>query len=70
MYDDVPKYHNVQFKKIQGAPPELVFFDKEDQEIERISLKSLTREQCNYELVKRGFLLKLAARTRTMNEEL
>ncbi|GJQ75724.1 hypothetical protein Trydic_g17796 [Trypoxylus dichotomus] len=68
IYNDAPKYDRVDFKKIQGAPPELVFFDKEDKEIERVSLKKMSREDCNLELLKRGFLLKLAARTANKEE--
>lgn len=70
VYEDVPKYDKVTFKKINGAPPELVFFDEDDNVIERVDLKPLDREQCNYELLKRGFLLKLAARSAVNREEL
>ncbi|KAI4460852.1 selenoprotein f [Holotrichia oblita] len=70
VYEDVPKYDRVTFKKINGAPPELVFFDKDDNVVERVDLRSLDREQCNYQLLKRGFLLKLAARSPVNKDEL
>lgn len=55
IFEDVPKYENVEFKKIQGAPPELVLLDENDGEIERISLSKLNREECNELLKQKGF---------------
>ncbi|ENN81917.1 hypothetical protein HUJ04_006462 [Dendroctonus ponderosae] len=52
---DVPKYENVEWKKIQGAPPEIIFFNEADQEVEREKLERYTRKECNELLVSKGF---------------
>lgn len=57
IFEDVPKYENVVFKSIPGAPPELVLLDENDVEAERIKLASLNREQCNKLLLEKGFNL-------------
>ncbi|KAJ8958984.1 hypothetical protein NQ317_016614 [Molorchus minor] len=54
-YEDVPKYENVEWKKIQGAPPEIIFLNEADEEVERHSLKTLNREECNNLLQSKGF---------------
>lgn len=59
IFDDLPKYSGIEFKKIQGAPPELVILDELDEEIERIPLRDLDRKQCNELLVTKGFKLKI-----------
>ncbi|XP_044745795.1 selenoprotein M-like [Coccinella septempunctata] len=56
-YEDLPKY-GIEFKKIHGHLPELVFFDENDKEVERHSLSDLTRKECNDLLLSRGFALK------------
>lgn len=58
IYEDVPKYENVEFKKIPGAPPELVLLGENDEELERIKLAPYNREECNQLLIEKGFLLK------------
>jgi len=58
VYEDLPKYDNVEFKKIQGAPPELVLFNEADEEVERLPLKALSRMDCNDLLLSKGFNLK------------
>ena len=70
IYDDVPKYYNLEFKKISGAPPELVILDDSDEEIERIPLSELSREGCNQLLLEKGFILHLTARSLHVNDEL
>nr|XP_022906083.1 selenoprotein M-like [Onthophagus taurus] len=60
IYEDVPKYADLTFKKIQGHPPELVILDEDDNEMERIPLEDKNREECNFLLIKKGFSLKLA----------
>lgn len=58
IYEDLPKYENVEFNKIYGKKPELVIMNSEDIELERIPLSDLNREQCNELLNQRGFTLK------------
>lgn len=55
IYDDIPKYENIEFKRIHGAKPELVLFNSADEEIERIPLSKLTRKECNDLLQSKGF---------------
>ncbi|XP_017781935.1 PREDICTED: selenoprotein M-like [Nicrophorus vespilloides] len=62
IYEDVPKYDGVDFKKIQGAPPELVLLDENDAEVERHILGRLNRKECNELLEKKGFHLKTNAK--------
>lgn len=58
IYEDIPNYEAVEFKKIHGAPPELVLLNEAEEELERIPLKSLSREACNDLLQSKGFRLK------------
>ncbi|KAK2576751.1 hypothetical protein KPH14_005399 [Odynerus spinipes] len=55
IFQDVPQYNNVEFKHIQGAIPELVLFNENDEEVERLVLSKLTRQECNDLLVSKGF---------------
>ncbi|EZA46854.1 hypothetical protein DMN91_010152 [Ooceraea biroi] len=55
IFEDLPQYDNVEFKHIQGAVPELVLFNDHEEEIERLVLSSLTRQECNELLVSKGF---------------
>lgn len=64
IYEDVPKYENVEFKKIPGAPPELVLLDENDAEVERIKLAPFSREDCNSLLREKGF------KSKEVNKEL
>ncbi|XP_045462337.1 selenoprotein M-like [Harmonia axyridis] len=56
-YEDLPKY-GIEFKKLHGHLPELVFFDEDDKEVERHLLSDLNRKECNDLLSSRGFTLK------------
>lgn len=58
IFQDVPRYENVVFKHIQGAPPEFVLFNSKYEEIERIPLRGLTRRECNDLLEEKGFQVK------------
>ncbi|VEN60100.1 unnamed protein product [Callosobruchus maculatus] len=58
VYDDIPKYENVEWKKISGAPPELIFLNEADEELERYFLSKLNRDECNQLLQSKGFKLK------------
>lgn len=53
----MPKYENVEWKKISGAPPEVIFLNEADEEVERHLLGRLTREECNKLLQSKGFKL-------------
>ncbi|KAI4503132.1 hypothetical protein M0802_002176 [Mischocyttarus mexicanus] len=55
IFQDVPQYNNVEFKHIQGANPELVLYDENEEEMERLNLSRLTRQECNDLLVSKGF---------------
>ncbi|CAG9831903.1 unnamed protein product [Diabrotica balteata] len=57
-YHDIQTYENVEWKKISGAPPELVFLDDQGEEVERVPLKTLNRDECNNVLLSRGFVKK------------
>jgi hypothetical protein len=55
VYEDFPKYDNAEFKKIHGAPPELLFLDDNDELVEKHALEHLSRKECNKLLQDRGF---------------
>ncbi|CAH2086958.1 unnamed protein product [Euphydryas editha] len=61
--EDAPFYDRVEVKFITGAPPEVILLDSADQELERIALSNLNREECNKVLADNGFAKK------TKNEE-
>ncbi|KAK9303660.1 hypothetical protein QLX08_004747 [Tetragonisca angustula] len=58
IFEDLPNYNNVEFKHIPGAVPELLLFNENEEEVERLSLSSLTREECNNLLISKGFTKK------------
>ncbi|XP_022199590.2 selenoprotein M [Nilaparvata lugens] len=58
IYLDLPKYPDVTFKPIVGANPDLVLFNSDDTEIERIDLKPFTKAQCNDLLESYGYKMK------------
>ncbi|GIX72336.1 sep15_SelM domain-containing protein [Caerostris darwini] len=47
-----------EFKQISGANPELIFFNKDGNEIERIPLSEKTQDECKNLLLKNGFYMK------------
>lgn len=55
VYDDIPLFHNVEFKVIGGAKPEVLFLNMNDEEVERHSLEGRSRVECNQLLLDRGF---------------
>lgn len=63
IYEDIPKYENVEFKKIHGAIPELVLLNAADEEIERLQLSRLNRQECNELLASKGFRHKAEDKT-------
>ncbi len=46
---------DVEFKPIQGHNPDLVFLNDAGDEVERIDLSPMTRDQCNELLIRNGF---------------
>ncbi|KAJ0180221.1 hypothetical protein K1T71_003625 [Dendrolimus kikuchii] len=53
--DDAPKYDRVEVKFISGAPPELILLGEGDQELDRLPLANLSRDQCNELIESKGF---------------
>lgn len=55
IYDDLPEYTGVVFHPIPGAPPQLVLFNDAQEEIKRIDLAPLSRNDCKALLKDWGF---------------
>lgn len=58
IFQDIPFFHNVEFKAKPGAPPFLVLLDGEGEEIERFDLSKKNRQECNDFLLGLGFYKK------------
>lgn len=58
IFQDVPLFHNVEFKQIAAAPPDLVFLNKDKEEVERLDLSEKSQKECNQLLLDRGFYKK------------
>ncbi|OAD62762.1 Selenoprotein M [Eufriesea mexicana] len=58
IFEDLPNYNNIEFVHIQNAVPELLLFNENKEEVERLPLSSLTREECNNLLISKGFTKK------------
>ncbi|XP_054008145.1 selenoprotein M-like [Hylaeus anthracinus] len=58
IFEDVPTYDKVEFKHIRGADPELVLFNEDGEEVERLDIALLTRDECNNLLTLKGFVKK------------
>lgn len=58
IFEDVPFFHNVEFKPKPGAPPFLVLLDGEGEDVERFDLSKMNREECNEFLRELGFFRK------------
>ncbi|ROT66637.1 selenoprotein M [Penaeus vannamei] len=56
--EDMPLFHNADVKFIGGAPPELVLLNASNEEVERLPLSELNREECNMLMLKKGFYKK------------
>ncbi|CAH0406719.1 unnamed protein product [Chilo suppressalis] len=56
--DDAPFYDRVEVKFITGAPPELILLGENDQELERLPLSQLGRQECNDLIKSKGFFKK------------
>lgn len=55
IYDDLPEYTGVVFHPIPGAAPQLVLFNEAQEEVKRIDLAPLSRNDCNTLLSDWGF---------------
>lgn len=55
IFDDLPLFHNVEFDRRPGAPPNLYLLNKNGQKVETIDLSTLKREECNQLLLRKGF---------------
>lgn len=58
IYEDIPLFHNAEFKKVPGAPPVLKFLNAAEEVVEEVELSELNREQCRDLLTSRGFYKK------------
>lgn len=58
IYEDIPLFHNVEFKSKPGANPDLLLLNSNDEIIERIDLSKFDREGCNQMLMAKGFYKK------------
>lgn len=68
IYDDIPLFHNVDFVKKPGAPPELCFKNIAGKDVERINLEDYNREECN-ELLKKWNFYKKSSKDEEVPEE-
>ena len=50
--------HNVVFKQIPGASPNLLLLNELDEVLEKVDISSFSREECNNFLLKKGFFKK------------
>ncbi|NXF96877.1 SELM protein, partial [Eubucco bourcierii] len=57
---DIPLYHNLEMKHLPGADPELVLLSHRYEELERIPLSDMTREEINQLVQELGFYRKEA----------
>lgn len=57
---DIPLYHNLVMKHLPGADPELVLLGQRFEELERIPLSDMTREEINALVQELGFYRKAA----------
>ncbi|XP_015600570.1 selenoprotein M [Cephus cinctus] len=55
VFEDLPLYENIEFKPIPGAIPELILLNENEEEVERLQLSQLNREECNELLSSKGF---------------
>lgn len=55
VYEDIPEYHNAEFKRLPGLPPVILFLNTDGEVVERLSMERMTREQCNQMMLDRGF---------------
>lgn len=67
---DIPLYHNLVMKHLPGADPELVLLSRNYQELERIPLSEMTRDEINSLVQELGFYRKSAPDAKVPTEHL
>ncbi|NWY65828.1 SELM protein, partial [Erithacus rubecula] len=55
---DIPLYHNLEMKHLPGADPELVLLGHRYEELQRVPLSDMTREEINQLVQELGFYRK------------
>lgn len=65
---DIPLYHNLVMKHLPGADPELVLLSRNYQELERIPLSHMTRDEINALVQELGFYRKSAPEAQVPDE--
>ena len=60
------KYENCVFKRVPGKSPELIFFSKNGQELERLDISKMKRDELNELVVAKGIALK---QSKTVHDE-
>jgi len=55
IYEDIPLFHDVEFKKVPGASPVLLFLNKDGNTVKEEDLSEWNRDDCNNALLSRGF---------------
>jgi len=58
--EDLPFFHNAEFKQLPGHNPDLVLVNENSETVERVDLSPFNREQCNQLLKEKGFYRKQA----------
>ncbi|VVC98582.1 unnamed protein product [Leptidea sinapis] len=53
--EDAPFYGSLEVKFISGAPPELILLSDKNEELDRLPLSNLSRQECNDLLQSKGF---------------
>ncbi|MEE6510787.1 hypothetical protein FKM82_030946 [Ascaphus truei] len=56
--EDIPFYHNLEMKHMPGADPELVLMTSRNEELERIPLSDMKRDELNQLVRDLGFYKK------------
>lgn len=59
IFEDIPQYEAVTFKEVPGAAPEILFFDEDENEVEKLKLEDYNQEACNKLLHDYGFRKKV-----------
>ena len=60
------KYENCVVKRVPGKSPELIFFNKNGQELERLDISKMKRDELNELVVAKGIALK---QSKTVHDE-
>lgn len=62
IYEDLEaKYENTEFKKVPGKSPEIIFFNANGEELERVDVSKMKRTELNQLLVAKGIPSKAKA---------